>query len=69
MNLQDFLAEYKRLKPNSRLHCLHYIHSGQFHQDCHWVIHDRLAALIRRLEASGPAFREEVLAELEGAAA
>jgi hypothetical protein len=65
--LEDLITEFNGFKPNCRAHADFYLRNGRLHPDAHWVIQERLAKWVRRLEQAGPALREELLAELEGA--
>lgn len=67
-DLRPLLDAFRTLKPNSRRHAEFFVRTGQLHPECHHIIVSRLADFVRRLEASGPALREELLAELAGAA-
>jgi hypothetical protein len=64
-NLQDLVEEFHSFRANSRAHADFYLRNGRVHPDAHWVIQERLANWVRRLEAAGPELREELLAELE----
>ena len=68
-NLQSLLDAFHELKPNSRKHAEFFLMNGRLHSEVHFVIRERLADFIRRVEAAGPAIRAELLAELEGASA
>jgi hypothetical protein len=65
--LQPLLDAFRALKPNSRRHAEFFLTNGRLHSEVHFVIRERLADFIRRVEAAGPAVREKLLAELEGA--
>ena len=64
---QSPLDAFRALKPNSRKHAEFFLKNGRLHSGVHFVIRERLADFIRRVEAAGPAIRAEPLAELAGA--
>jgi hypothetical protein len=66
-NIKDLVDEFHSFRANSRAHADFFLRNGRLHPDAHWVIQERLAKWVRRVEAGGPALREELLAELEGA--
>ena len=67
-DLQDLIDQFRSFRANSRAHADFFLRNGYLHPEAHHVIQARLAQWVRRREATGPAVREELLAELEGAA-
>jgi hypothetical protein len=65
--LKDLITEFNGFQPNSRAHADFFLRNGRLHPETHWVIQERLAKWVRRLEAAEPEVWEELLAELEGA--
>jgi hypothetical protein len=63
-NVQELVDEFHSFRANSRAHADFYLRNGHLHPDAHWLIQERLAKLVRRVEAGGPALRAEVLEAL-----
>lgn len=66
--LQDLIDQFHSFGANSRAHADFFLCNGYLHHTAHHIIQAPLAQWVRRLEAAGPAIREELLAEVEGAA-
>jgi hypothetical protein len=63
-NIQDLVEEFNSFRPSRRAHADFFLRNGRLHPEAHWVIQERLAKLVRRVEAGGPALRAEVLEAL-----
>jgi hypothetical protein len=63
-NVQELVDEFHSFRPNSRAHADFFLRNGHLHPDAHWVIQERLAKWVRRVEAGGPALRAEILQAL-----
>ena len=64
MTVQDLVDEFTKLKVNSQFHALQFLETSKLASSCHWIIAERLANFIRRLEAGGPRLRAEILRAL-----
>jgi hypothetical protein len=63
-NIQELVDEFNSFRPNSRAHADFFLRNGRLHPDAHWVIQERLAKWVRRVEAGGPVLRAEILQAL-----
>ena len=63
-NLWELVDEFHSFRANSRAHADFYLRNGRLHPEAHWVIQERLAKWVRRVEAGGSALRAEILQAL-----
>ena len=63
-NLWELVDEFHSFGTNSRAHADFYLRNGRLHPDAHWVIQERLAKWVRRVEAGGSALRAKILQAL-----
>ena len=63
-NIQELVNQFHSFRPNSQAHADFFLRNGRLHPDAHWVIQERLAKWVRRVEAGGPVLRAEILQAL-----